>query len=154
MIGPGDKFPEFNLPTNGDEAVSLAELGACVIYAYPKDDTPGCTTEAIEFTQAINDFRKLGIEIVGISPDPVKKHDKFVDKHNLGIKLISDEEKTLLDAMGVWVEKSMYGKTYMGVERSTFLIDAEGKILETWRKVRVKNHVETVLSAARTHFSS
>ena len=120
-----------------------------MLFFYPKDDTSGCTTEAIGFTAAKPEFDKLGVVVAGMSPDPVKKHDKFRDKHSLGVTLISDEDKVALDAYGVWVEKSMYGKKYMGVERSTFLIGKDGKIAKAWRKVSVTGHVDEVLAAAR-----
>lgn len=148
--GEGDKAPDFNLPTDGDGSFSLAAHAGkpVVLFFYPKDDTSGCTKEAIGFTEAKGEFDSLGVVIAGMSPDPVAKHDKFRDKHDLGVTLISDEEKTALEAYGVWKEKSMYGKKYMGVERSTFLIGGDGKILKAWRKVKVPGHVEEVLAAA------
>lgn len=152
MLEVGDKAPSFTLPSNGSGELSLPDGKHLVLYFYPKDDTPGCTTEAIEFSARKADFEKLGVKIIGMSPDPVKKHDKFVAKHDLSITLAADEEKTALEAYGVWVEKSMYGKTYMGVERSTFLISSDGTIVEMWRKVRVKGHVDAVYEAAQKHF--
>ncbi len=116
-----------------------------VLFFYPKDDTSGCTREAIEFTALRGEFDKAGALLVGMSPDSAKKHEKFKAKHNLAVDLVSDEEKTALDAYGVWVEKSMYGRKYMGVERSTFLIDPQGKISKIWRKVKVPGHARAVL---------
>ncbi len=146
----GDVAPQFTLPTDGGGEFSLSSNNnsKIVIFFYPKDDTSGCTAEAIDFTAAKSKFAALGVEIYGISPDPVKKHDKFKIKHDLGITLISDEEKTTLEAYGVWVEKSMYGRKYMGVERSTFLIGKDGKVIKSWRKVKVPGHVDDVLAAA------
>jgi len=140
-----------NLPRDGGGNVSLAELAGkkVVLYFYPKDDTSGCTTEALDFTALADDFAAAGAAVVGVSPDPVKAHDKFVAKHNLGVILASDEEKTVLEAYGVWKKKSMYGRQYMGVERSTFLINANGEIARIWRKVKVKGHAQEVLEAAR-----
>ena len=152
MIEVGAQVPSFELPVSEGTKLSFPTGKAAVLYFYPKDDTPGCTTEAIEFTQRKSEFEKLGIEIFGMSPDPIKKHEKFIAKHELGISLFSDEEKTALESFGVWVEKSMYGKTYMGVVRTTFLVDADGKVLEVWKKVRVKGHVDAVLEAAKSHF--
>ena len=120
-----------------------------MLFFYPTDDTSGCTAEALDFTANRANFDELGIAIAGMSPDPVKKHDKFRDKHDLAVMLISDEEKSTLEAYGVWKEKSMYGRKYMGVERSTFLIDAQGNIANAWRKVKVPGHVDEVLEAAR-----
>ncbi len=147
----GENAPDFDLPADGAEKVSLSDFKGrpVVLFIYPKDDTSGCTKEAIEFTQALPKFRKLGVEVIGLSPDTVKKHQKFREKHDLGMVLASDEEKTALEAYGVWVEKSMYGKKYMGVERSTFLIGKDGTIIRAWRKVKVPGHVEEVLDAAR-----
>jgi len=152
MSDIGDKITPFELPTNGGGTLAVPTGKPIVVYFYPKDDTPGCTTEAKTFTEMKSEFDTLGVEIVGVSPDTIAKHDKFIAKHELGITLISDEEKVAAEDFGVWVEKSMYGKTYMGIERSTFLLDAEGKILEAWRKVRVKGHVEAVLEASKGHF--
>lgn len=150
-VQEGEKAPNFSLPMNNSGTFTLSDQKAkgTVLFCYPKDDTSGCTKEAIEFSELKSEFDALDIFVVGISPDPVKKHDKFVAKHELTIPLISDEEKTALDAFGVWVEKSMYGKKYMGVERSTFLIDANGTIVKAWRKVKVPGHVDDVLAAAK-----
>ncbi len=121
-----------------------------VIYFYPKDDTSGCTREAIAFTQLNASFSSLGVKIIGISPDTAARHDKFKVKHKLNIQLAADTEKTTARGYGVWVKKSMYGRQYMGVERSTFLIDAEGKISRIWRKVRVAGHAKEVLEAVQS----
>lgn len=150
-VQEGDKAPDFSLPMSNDGIFTLSaqKAKATVLFCYPKDDTSGCTKEAIGFSELKSEFDALDIIVVGISPDPVKKHDKFIAKHELTVPLISDEEKTALDAYGVWVEKSMYGKKYMGVERSTFLINASGKIIKAWRKVKVPGHVDDVLAAAK-----
>jgi len=147
----GDIAPDFDLEGDGGERVSLNALKGkpVVVYFYPKDDTPGCTKEAIAFTGLIEDFNAAGITVVGLSPDTAAKHDKFIAKHSLGIRLGADTETKTAEAYGVWVEKNMYGKKYMGVERSTFLVDAEGKIAQIWRKVKVPGHAEAVLEAAR-----
>ncbi|MEW7008412.1 peroxiredoxin [Lentilitoribacter sp. EG35] len=143
--------PSFNLPRDGGKTVNLSDFKGkkVALFFYPKDDTSGCTKEAIEFTEHVADFEAANTVVIGMSPDPVKKHDKFIAKHELGIILASDEEKTTLDAYNVWKEKSMYGKKYMGVERSTFLIDQDGKVQKLWRKVKVPGHVEDVLKAAQ-----
>lgn len=147
----GAAAPQMDLPRDGGGNVSLADLAGkkVVLYFYPKDDTSGCTTEALDFTALSGDFAEVGAVVVGVSPDPVKAHDKFIAKHGLGVILASDEDKTVLEAYGVWKEKSMYGRQYMGVERSTFLIDAGGKIARIWRKVKVKGHAQDVLEAVR-----
>jgi peroxiredoxin Q/BCP len=148
----GDKVPDLVLARDGGGSVSLAEFEGrkIVLYAYPKDDTSGCTKEAIAFNGLRKEFAAAGTEIIGISPDTVKSHDKFKAKHGLEFPLIADETRVLLEAFGLWVEKSMYGRTYMGVERSTILIDAAGKVARIWRKVKVDGHAEEVLDAART----
>ena len=147
----GDKAPAFELPRDGEGIISLKSLKGrkLVLYFYPKDDTSGCTREAIDFNALKKDFAKAGAEIIGVSPDPVKSHDKFKAKHGLDIALIADEAKTMLEAYGVWTEKSMYGSKYMGVERTTFLIDGAGKIARVWNKVKVPGHAEEVLAAAQ-----
>ena len=147
----GDKAPDVTLPRDGGSDVSLSDFKGqkVVLYFYPKDDTPGCTKEAIGFTEMADGFAQADTVVLGVSKDPVKKHDKFVAKHGLGIALLSDEDGDVCERYGVWVEKSMYGKTYMGIERATFLIDAEGKIAQIWRKVKVAGHVEAVLDAAK-----
>ena len=149
-LGIGDIAPDFNLPRDGGAELSLSQLRGkpVVLYFYPKDDTSGCTLEAHDFTALKPEFDKIGVEIIGMSPDKAAKHDKFKQKHELNITLVSDEEKTTLMAYGVWVEKSMYGRNYMGVERTTFLIDKTGKIAEIWHKVKVPGHAQAVLQAA------
>jgi peroxiredoxin Q/BCP len=147
----GDKAPDFSLPASGDQTLSLSDFKGrkLVVFFYPKDNTPGCTTESIAFTAAAKDFDKANTAIVGVSADSLKKHENFIAKHQLGIPLISDEDHIMLNAFGVWVEKSMYGKKFMGIERSTYLISEDGKISAIWRKVKVKGHVEAVLEAAQ-----
>jgi peroxiredoxin Q/BCP len=147
----GDKAPAFSLPGAGGATISLAGLKgkAVALYFYPKDDTSGCTQEAIDFNGLRKDFSAAGAEIVGVSPDPVKSHDKFRAKHGLDFALASDESKAMLEAYGVWAEKSMYGRKYMGVERTTFLIDKSGKIARIWRKVKVPGHAKEVLAAVK-----
>jgi peroxiredoxin Q/BCP len=151
MLEVGDKAPEFQLPADDGSLVKLAKLKGrlIVLYFYPKDDTSGCTREAKDFTDLAPAFAKAGAEVYGISPDSVKSHDKFRCKHGLAVRLLSDEEKTAATAYGVWVEKSMYGKKYMGVERSTFLVDGKGKLAGIWRKVSVPDHAEEVLQAVK-----
>ena len=147
----GDTAPAFTLPRDGGEQVSLTDYAgqAVVLYFYPRDDTPGCTKEAIGFTEMADEFTAANTVVIGASKDSVKKHDKFREKHSLGVVLVSDEESDLCETYGVWVEKSMYGKTYMAIERATFLIGPNGKIAQIWRKVKVPGHVEAVLEAAR-----
>ncbi|MBK9082948.1 MAG: peroxiredoxin [Rhizobiales bacterium] len=147
----GDKAPAFSLAGAGGETISLAGLKgkAVVLYFYPKDDTSGCTQEAIEFNALRKDFAAAGAQIVGVSPDPVKAHDKFRAKHGLDFPLASDESKAMLEAYGVWVEKSMYGRKYMGVERTTYLIDKTGRIARIWRKVKVPGHAAEALAAVK-----
>ena len=143
----GSKAPDFSCAADGDRQISLADYAGkkLVIYFYPKDDTPGCTTEATEFTAQAGAFAAANTEIVGVSADSVEKHEKFKTKHNLGVTLLSDPGQKMLEAYGVWVKKNMYGKKYMGIERATFLVGEDGKILHIWRKVRVKGHVDAVL---------
>lgn len=150
-VAEGTKAPDFTLPTDGGGSVTLSALAGkpVVVYFYPKDDTSGCTKEAIGFSESKAEFDALGVTIIGISPDSPTKHDKFIAKHDLTIRLAADEDKTVAEAYGVWVEKSMYGKKYMGVERSTFLIAADGTIARAWRKVKVPGHVDEVLEAAK-----
>ncbi|MCF4164514.1 peroxiredoxin [Zavarzinia compransoris] len=147
----GDMAPDFTLPTGGGGEVSLAGLSGrkVVLYFYPKDDTPGCTTEAKDFTAMAADFEAAGTTVVGVSRDSIAAHDKFTRKHELSVVLGADTDGTVTEAYGVWVEKMNYGKTYMGIERATFLIDATGRIARVWRKVKVKGHAEAVLEAAR-----
>jgi peroxiredoxin Q/BCP len=151
VLQAGDPAPDFTLPRDGKGELSLADFKGrkLVLYFYPKDDTSGCTAEAIAFNGLAKEFAAAGADIVGASPDPVKKHDKFRDKYELSFPLVADEAKQMLEAYGVWVEKSMYGRKYMGVERSTFLIGADGKIAKIWRKVKVPGHAEDVLAAAK-----
>lgn len=150
-LSVGDMAPDFTLPRDGGGEVSLSDLKgkSVVLYFYPKDDTSGCTKEAIGFTENVDAFDAAGAVILGVSKDSVKKHDKFVAKHDLKIALLSDEESDLCERYGVWVEKKMYGKTYMGIERATFLIDADGKLAQIWRKVKVPGHVDAVLEAVK-----
>lgn len=150
-LSTGQDAPEFDLPRDGGGNLALSELRGkkVVLYFYPKDDTSGCTTEAIDFSRLKPDFESAGAVVVGMSPDSVKSHDKFKSKHDLSVELASDEERKTLEAYGVWVEKSMYGRKYMGVERSTFLIGPDGKIARIWRKVKVPGHANEVLEAAR-----
>jgi len=146
----GDKAPDFTLPADGGGTLSLKALKGktVVLYFYPKDDTSGCTAEACAFRDALPDFSKVKAEIVGVSRDPVASHDKFKTKYDLPFPLASDVDGKVCQAYGVWVEKSMYGKKYMGIERATFLIDGKGVVRELWRKVKVPGHAEEVLAAA------
>jgi peroxiredoxin Q/BCP len=150
MIQDGDKAPDFELPTESGEAIKLSRLKGrpVVVYFYPKDDTSGCTAEAKDFTRLAPDFKKAGVEVIGISPDSPESHQKFAKKYELKVRLAADADKAVANAYGVWVEKSMYGRKYMGVERSTFLIDKSGRIAKAWRKVKVPGHAEEVLAAA------
>ncbi len=143
----GDKAPNFNLPTDGNGKVKLSDFKGqkLVLFFYPKDDTSGCTKEACSFKDNLKTFNKLDVAVVGVSKDSVESHDKFKAKYKLNFPLASDEECKVCDAYGVWVEKSMYGRKYMGIERATFLIDEKGKIEQLWRKVKVPGHVEDIL---------
>ena len=147
----GRKAPDFTLPSDGGGEVKLSGLRGrkVVVYFYPKDDTSGCTKEACAFRDAIGEFGDAGTEIVGISKDSVARHDKFKAKYDLPFALLSDEDGKVCESWGTWVEKSMYGRKYMGIERSTFLIDETGTLRREWRKVKVPGHVEEVLAAAR-----
>jgi peroxiredoxin Q/BCP len=151
MLQDGDKAPDFDLPTESGDNVKLSRLKGkpVVLYFYPKDDTSGCTLEAKEFTRLAMDFRKAGVEVIGVSPDSVESHQKFHKKYDLSVRLAADADKEVANAYGVWAEKSMYGRKYMGVERSTFLIENQGRIARSWRKVKVPGHAEEVLAAAR-----
>ena len=151
-LKPGDKAPLFKLASNGGGTVSLSGLKGkpFVLYFYPKDDTSGCTKEALDFTKNGRKFDALGIVVIGVSKDNITSHDKFITKHKLKLILASDPETKTAQAYGVWVEKSMYGRKYMGMERATFLVDAIGKIREIWRKVKVPGHAEAVLAAAKS----
>jgi len=146
-----DTAPDFTLPRDGGGEVSLSGLrgSAVVLFFYPRDDTPGCTKESIGFSEHLQAFADAGAKVFGISRDSVAKHDKFVAKHDLTTPLLSDEDGAVCEDYGVWVEKTMYGKKSMGIERSTFLIDAEGKIARVWRKVKVDGHVAEVLEAVK-----
>ena len=150
-IETGTPAPDFTLPRDGGGEVTLSELKGktVVLYFYPRDDTSGCTKEAVAFTGLLPEFEAAGAVVFGVSKDSVKKHDKFIDKHDLKVGLLSDDESDVCERYGVWVEKSMYGKTYMGIERSTFLIDGAGTVREVWRKVKVPGHAEAVLEAVK-----
>ncbi|KMO18034.1 peroxiredoxin [Methylobacterium platani] len=150
-LNPGDPAPDFSLPATGGETLSLAGLEGrkAVLYFYPKDDTSGCTLEAQAFNGLAQAFAEADTAVIGVSPDPMKSHDKFREKYGLAFPLASDETKAMLEAYGVWVEKSMYGRKYMGVERTTVLIDRDGTIAKVWPKVKVPGHAEAVLEAAR-----
>ncbi|HNR75708.1 MAG TPA: peroxiredoxin [Parvularculaceae bacterium] len=150
-IVEGSKAPRFDLPTDGGGKAALADFAGAplVLYFYPKDDTSGCTKEALDFTAKARSFGRLGVKIVGVSKDSVAKHDKFKAKHGLKVTLASDEGGKVVEAYGAWVEKTLYGRKYMGVDRSTFLIDGKGVVRKIWRKVRVPGHVEEVLAAAK-----
>ena len=147
----GNPAPDFTLPRDGEGSVTLSQLrpAKVVVYFYPKDDTSGCTLEAQEFTARLADFTDAGATVIGISKDSVKSHDKFCKKYGLGIILASDENGTTCEDYGVWAEKSMYGKTYFGIERSTFLVDGAGNLAQVWHKVSVKGHVDDVLAAVK-----
>lgn len=147
----GDKAPNFSLPTNAGGQTSLSDYKGkmLVLYFYPKDDTSGCTKQAIAFSAEKAAFDAEGIEILGVSKDTVASHDKFVAKHDLSIRLASDESTETCAAYGVWVEKNMYGRKYMGIERATFLIGADGNILHVWRKVKVPGHANAVMDVAK-----
>ena len=151
VLKEGDLAPAFELPGAGGAKLTLAALKGkkVALYFYPKDDTSGCTKEAIDFNSLRDQFAKAKTVVVGMSPDPVKSHDKFRIKYELSLPLASDEKKETLGAYGVWVEKSMYGRKYMGVERTTVLIGADGRIAKIWRKVKVPGHAEEVLAAAK-----
>jgi peroxiredoxin Q/BCP len=147
----GDKAPDFDLPTDGGGRFRLsgARGKPVIVYFYPKDDTSGCTREAIDFSASRAAFDKLGAVVVGVSPDAPRSHDKFKAKHDLAVTLVSDEDKATAEAYGVWVEKSMYGRKYMGVDRSTLHVGADGRIAKLWRKVAVPGHVAEVLEAVK-----
>jgi peroxiredoxin Q/BCP len=147
----GEPAPEFDLRADGAVEISTAALSGrpYVIYFYPRDDTPGCTKEAIGFTEAYPQFQELGVEVIGVSKDSISSHAKFRAKHGLCFPLGADEGGSVVEAFGAWIEKSMYGKKYMGVDRATFLVDAHGRVARSWRAVKVPGHVEEVLAAAR-----
>jgi len=148
MINEGDKAPALTVASSDGKTIDLAAPGRpLVLYFYPKDDTSGCTREAQDFTALAADFAKAGAAVVGVSRDPMKKHDKFIAKYDLKVPLAADEDGAISDAFGTWVEKSMYGRKYMGMERSTFLIGADGTVRRAWRKVKVPGHADEVLKA-------
>jgi len=150
-IAVGRKAPEFTLQGSSKESISLKDLKGktVVLYFYPKDDTPGCTKEACDFRDSLKKFTSKQAVVLGVSPDTVKAHDKFIDKFELPFELLSDPDHAVAEKYGVWVEKSMYGRKYMGIERSTFVIDPEGKLKAEFRKVKVDGHVDEVLAAVK-----
>jgi peroxiredoxin Q/BCP len=151
-IEEGTVAPDFELPTDGGGTVRLSDLKGkkVVVYFYPADDTKGCTLEAVDFSKHLDAFQAAGAVVIGISPDTVASHDKFKSKHDLSVILAADPDRTAIEAYGVWVEKQMYGRKYMGVERATFLVGSDGRIAKAWHKVKVKGHVEAVLAAAQS----
>ena len=148
---PGDKAPDFNLPASGGKNIRLSDFKGrkVILYFYPKDDTSGCTKEACSFTENISSLNKLDVQVIGVSKDSVEKHEKFIKKYGLKFPLVSDEEGTLCAAYDTWVEKSMYGRKYMGIERATFLIDEKGKIQYVWDKVKVPGHTEEIIKTIK-----
>jgi peroxiredoxin Q/BCP len=151
MLGEGDKIPALKTKLSDGSDLDLSSPGGpLVLYFYPKDDTSGCTKEAQDFTLLADDFTKAGVKVVGLSRDPMKRHDKFIAKYELKVPLASDEDGAVSDAFGTWVEKSMYGRKYMGMERATYLIGKDGRVVKAWRKVKVPGHAAEVLKAART----
>ncbi|MBC6402118.1 MAG: thioredoxin-dependent thiol peroxidase [Hyphomonadaceae bacterium] len=154
-LAVGDRAPDFTLPANGGKTFSRLDFDGAylVLYFYPKDNTPGCTTEALNFSALIEDFEEVGAKVVGVSRDSVRKHDNFIARHDLGVTLLSDEDGETVRNYGVWVEKKMYGKTYMGIQRATFLIDCDGRIAHIWPKVKVKDHAREVLEILKSHSS-
>jgi len=150
MINEGDKAPTLNVRASDGSSINLASPGQLlVLYFYPKDDTSGCTREAQDFTALASDYAKAGVKVVAVSRDPMKSHEKFIGKYGLAVPLVSDEDGKISEAFGTWVEKSMYGRKYMGMERATYLIAADGRVLKAWRKVKVPNHAAEVLKAAK-----
>jgi thioredoxin-dependent peroxiredoxin len=151
MVQEGDKAPDFALPTETGETLRLSNLKGrpVVVYFYPKDDTTGCTAEAKDFTRLAGEFKKIGVEVIGVSPDSTESHQKFAKKYDLKVRLAADTDKAVAMAYGVWVEKSMYGRKYMGVDRSTFLINTKGNVARSWHKVKVSGHADEVLEAAK-----
>jgi peroxiredoxin Q/BCP len=149
-IHEGDTAPNITVTASDGSNVNLAAPGqALVLYFYPKDDTSGCTREAQDFTALAGDYAKAGVKVIGVSRDPMKSHEKFIGKYSLAVPLVSDQDGRISEAFGTWVEKSMYGRKYMGMERATFLIGADGRVLKAWRKVKVPKHAEEVLKAAK-----
>ena len=150
MIDEGDKAPGLTVTSSDGSSVNLASPGQpLVLYFYPKDDTSGCTREAQDFTALAGEYEKAGVKIIGVSRDPMKSHQKFIGKYDLAVPLASDEDGRISDAFGTWVQKSMYGRKYMGMERATYLIGADGRVLRAWRKVKVPGHAAEVLKAAK-----
>jgi peroxiredoxin Q/BCP len=150
MINEGDKAPSIEVTASDGSKANLASPSQLlVLYFYPKDDTSGCTREAQDFTALAKDFANAGVKVVGVSRDPMRSHEKFIGKYSLEVPLVSDEDGRISEAFGTWVQKSMYGRKYMGMERSTFLIGADGQVLKAWRKVKVPGHAQEVLKAAR-----
>jgi len=150
MINEGDKAPAITVTATDGSSVNLASPGQpLVLYFYPKDDTSGCTREAQDFTALAGEFSKAGSKVIGVSRDPVKSHEKFIGKYELKVPLVSDQDGRISDAFGTWVQKSMYGRKYMGMERATYLIGADGRVLRAWRKVKVPGHAQEVLEAVR-----
>lgn len=150
MIDQGDEVPPLTVTTSDGRSIDLRSPGApLVLYFYPKDDTSGCTREAQDFTMLASEFRSAGAQVIGISRDPMAKHEKFIAKYDLDVPLASDEDGAVSEAFGTWVQKSMYGRRYMGMERATFLIGPDGRVLRAWRKVKVPGHAQEVLEAAR-----
>jgi len=150
MINEGDRAPALSVTSSDGSTVDLSAPGQpLVLYFYPKDDTSGCTREAQDFTELAGDFKKAGVKVVGVSRDPMKKHEKFISKYDLGVPLASDEDGSISEAFGTWVEKSMYGRKYMGMERATYLLGADGKVIRSWRKVKVPGHAQEVLKGAQ-----
>jgi peroxiredoxin Q/BCP len=149
MVKEGDKAPNIQVTASDGSKVNLASPGQpLVVYFYPKDDTSGCTREAQDFTALAADYRKAGVKVVGVSRDPMKSHEKFIGKYSLDVPLVSDEDGRISEAFGTWVQKSMYGRKYMGMERSAYLIGADGRVLRAWRKVKVPGHAAEVFKAA------
>ena len=152
MINEGDRAPELELSTSDGRTINLGKPGHhLVLYFYPKDDTSGCTREAQDFTALASEFERSGAVVVGVSRDPMSRHEKFIGKYDLRVPLASDEDGRISDAFGTWVQKSMYGRKYMGMERSTFLIGPDGIVQKAWRKVKVRGHAQEVLAAVREH---
>jgi peroxiredoxin Q/BCP len=151
-LSDGDTAPDFQMPATGGRTVSLADYTGkpLILYFYPKADTPGCTKEACAFQEAMPNLQEIGLDVIGVSPDKIKPIEKFAAKYGLTFPLASDEDHAVAERYGTWVEKSMYGRKYMGMERSTFLIGADGKVVKSWRKVSVTGHADDVMKAARS----
>jgi len=155
MIGEGDRAPDIEVEASDRSRVNLGHPGRpLVLYFYPKDDTSGCTREAQDFTALAKEFDAAGAKVVGVSRDPMKSHERFIGKYGLAVPLASDEDGRISDAFGTWVQKSMYGRKYMGMERSTFLIDPDGRVVRAWRNVKVPGHAQEVLGAVREQTAS